>query len=55
MTIDRRTLLGAALAMTSTAALPRRSRAQSKTVKLHSRSAHEDHPRPFGRCWPSHR
>ena len=34
MIIDRRTLLGTALAAGSTAALPRRSRAQSNTVKI---------------------
>ena len=34
MTIDRRTLLGTALAASSTVALPRRSRAQSQTIKI---------------------
>ena len=34
MTIDRRTLLGTALAASSTLALPRRSRAQSQTIKI---------------------
>ena len=34
MTIDRRTLLGTAAAASATAALPRRSRAQGKVVKL---------------------
>jgi branched-chain amino acid transport system substrate-binding protein len=34
MKIDRRTLLGTATAASATAALPRRSRAQSKTVKI---------------------
>ena len=34
MTIDRRSLLGTALAASSTLALPRRSRAQSQTIKI---------------------
>ena len=34
MIIDRRTLLGTALAASSTAILPRRSRAQSNTIKI---------------------
>ena len=34
MPIDRRALLGSALAATSTAMLPRRSRAQSNTIKI---------------------
>jgi branched-chain amino acid transport system substrate-binding protein len=34
MTLDRRTLLGATLAATSTLAIPRRGRAQSQTIKI---------------------